>query len=114
MNYLAIIQSSLIYFFGNLIVWFQLNGQFKWEYWKDNVLVIGLLGVPISIAFWYATKLSYIGFDGVLWPGRLIAFGLSMISFTMCTWIFLVETLTLKTIISLILAIIIVLIQLVK
>ena len=104
----------LIYGIGNLIVWFQLNGQFKWDFWKDNLWLVGLMGIPISLAFFYATKLSYTGFDGLLWPGRLIAFGVSMTSFSLCTWYFLGEALTLKTIISVILAVVIVLLQLIK
>ena len=99
---------------AHILTFFQLNGQFRWDFWKDNLWMVGLLGIPISLAFWYATKLSYVGFDGILWPGRLMAFGLSMISFSICTWFFLGETLTLKTIISLFLAVIIVLLQLVK
>ena len=50
----------LLFLIGQTMVWFQLNGQFKWDYWKDNLWVVGLLGIPISLAFWYATKLSYI------------------------------------------------------
>ena len=103
----------VIYGIGNLIVWFQLNGQFKWEWWKDNLWFVGLLGVPISLAFFYATKLSYTGFAGLLWPGRLLAFGVSMLSFTVCTWYFLGETMTLKSIVSMILAFVIILLQLI-
>ena len=63
--------------------------------------------------FFKATRLSYIAFDGVLWPGRLIAFGISIIVFTMLTWVLLGEAITMKTFVSLILSIIIVLVQII-
>ena len=107
----ALIYSIIIYVLGNALVWYQLNGQFKWEYWKENVWMVGLLGIPISLAFFYATKLSYNAFDGLVWPGRLIAFGISIILFTFLTWNHLGETLTINTVISLILDFIIVLLQ---
>ena len=99
-----VIWGMIIYGIGNLIVWFQLNGQFKWDFWKDNIVLVGLMGIPISVAFFYATKLSYTGFDGMLWPGRLVAFGVSMMSFTFCTWYFLGEGLSTKTLASLLIA----------
>mgnify|MGYP004409587871 CR=1 FL=1 len=103
-----------IYAIGNLAVWFQMNAQFKWEFWKDNWILAGVLGIPISIGFYYATKLSYSGFGGVLWPGRLVAFLIIMTIFSTFTYMFLGESLTLRTVISLILSIVIVLLQLVK
>jgi hypothetical protein len=112
--YKDILMCMVIYGIGNLVVWFQLNGQFKWDFWKDNIVVVGLMGIPISIAFFYATKLSYTGFDGLLWPGRLVAFGISMVSFTFCTWYFLGEVMTLRSIASMILAFVIILLQLIK
>ena len=35
----------LIYGIGNLIVWLQLNGQFKWDFLKDNLW----LGIPVAV-----------------------------------------------------------------
>ena len=49
--------------------------------------------------------------DGMLWPGRLISFGGGIIVFTVLTYIIMGESITLKTIISLILACILVSIQ---
>tara|TARA_B100001758_G_C18415468_1_gene619175 strand:- start:4791 stop:5135 length:345 start_codon:yes stop_codon:yes gene_type:complete len=109
-----IILCMVIYAIGNLAVWFQMNAQFKWDFWKDNWVLAAALGVPISVGFYYATKLSYSGFGGVLWPGRLVAFGISMIIFTVCTYFYLGESLTLRTVLSLVLSIVIVLLQLVK
>ena len=56
-------------------------------------------------------KRVFIAFDGVLWPGRLLGFATGIFSFAACTNIFMGEGLTNKTIISLILSLVLVLIQ---
>ena len=70
------------------------------------------MGVPISYLFWIATKWGYQGF-GALWPVRFLGFATSMMTFPIMTWLYLGETLTLKSMISLGLAIIIMLLQLI-
>lgn len=107
-----ILISMLILFLGNLVVWFQLNAQFKWEWFKEHWIMLSLFGAPISAVFYWATRFSYIGFNELLWPGRLIAFGISMITFPIFTWLLLNEGMTIKTIVSMILALIIIIIQL--
>jgi len=73
--------------------------------------LMSLLGVPISLLFWYATKIGYIGF-GNLWAVRFMGFATSMLTFPVMTWLYLGEAITLKTIITILLAIIIMILQL--
>jgi hypothetical protein len=73
---------------------------------------MSLMGVPISMLFWYTTKFGYEGF-GALWPVRFMGFAISMLTFPLMTWLYLGETITLKTLITIILAIIIMLLQLI-
>jgi hypothetical protein len=73
---------------------------------------MSLMGVPISMLFWYTTKFGYEGF-GALWPVRFMGFATSMLTFPLMTWLYLGETITLKTLITIILAIIIMLLQLI-
>ena len=101
----------LILLFIQIIIWFQLNGQVKWDWFKDNYFLMSLLGIPISILFWYCTKWGYVGF-GNLWSVRFMGFATSMISFPIMTWLYLGETISLKTFLSLGLAVIIMLLQL--
>ena len=68
--------------------------------------------MPISYALLYSTKYGYIGF-GELWPIRFLGFATGMITFPIITWIVLGEGLTLKTGISLGLAVIIMLLQMI-
>jgi hypothetical protein len=69
-----------------------------------------MLGVPISYGFWYCTKIGYEGF-GALWPVRFMGFATSMLTFPFLTYYMLGEPLTLKTIITIILSIVIMIVQ---
>lgn len=70
------------------------------------------MGLPISYILIYASKYIVAGFDGLLWPGRLVGFSTGMIIMAALTYIHLNEGITLKTGITLSLAFIIVVIQL--
>ena len=101
----------LILFFTQIVIWFQLNAQVKWDWFKDNYLLMALLGTPISYALMYSTKYGYLGF-GNLWSIRLLGFAVGIISFPFITYLVLGEGVTLKTGLSLGLAVIIMLLQL--
>ena len=73
---------------------------------------MSLLGVPISYALLYSTKYGFEGF-GELWPIRLLGFAVGMITFPIITWIVIGAGSTLKTLISLMLAAIIMILQLI-
>ena len=95
---------------GQIFSFIQLQGQMKWGFAKDNPFVMALMGVPISLVFIYCTKLFNEHF-GVNWPGRLIGQSIGVIMFTIMSWVLFRETLTIKTVVCLMLAFIIVFIQ---
>ena len=97
---------------ANVVVWFQLNGQLKWDWWKDHVWAVCLMGIPISYVFWYCTKIGYEGF-GALWPVRFMGFATSMITFPILTYFYLGETIGLKTAVTILLSVAIMVIQLI-
>ena len=99
-------------FILQVIIWFQLNGQLKWSWFKDNYLLMSLLGMPISYGLLNATKYGFQGF-GELWPIRLMGFATGMISFPFITYWILGEGITLKTGVSILLAVVIMLLQLI-
>ena len=68
--------------------------------------------MPITALFWYATKIGYEGF-GNLWSVRFLGFATSMISFPIMTWLYLGEVITIKTIITILLALVIMLLQII-
>ena len=102
----------LILLFIQIVIWFQLNGQIKWDWFKDNYFLMSILGIPISYALLYSTKFGFEGF-GELWPIRLLGFAVGMITFPFITYFVLGEGITLKTGISILLATVILLLQLI-
>tara|TARA_R100001594_G_scaffold8882_1_gene22248 strand:- start:156 stop:500 length:345 start_codon:yes stop_codon:yes gene_type:complete len=102
-----------IFLLNNILIWYQLNSQLVWDWAKGtkSMWIMSLLGIPISLLFWYATKIGYVGF-GNLWAVRFMGFATSMISFPIMTWLYLGETITLKTLVTILLAFIIMLLQL--
>ena len=108
-----IVYTVLLFLVCNILVWFQLNSQLVWKWaegWK-SMWLMSLLGIPISLMFWWATKIGYEGF-GSLWQIRLLGFAVSMFTFPVMTWLYLGEIITLKIGISILLAIIIMILQL--
>ena len=106
-----ILITILILFASQIVIWFQLNGQLVSQWCKDHPWILSFLGIPISYVFIIGTQYGYQAFDNVLWAQRLIGFGLGILCFTFCTYYFLGEGITTKTIVSLILALTLVLIQ---
>ena len=101
----------LMYFITHIIIWFQVNGQFVWPWAKANPWLMSALGLPISYVLIIATKYIVAGFDGLLWPGRLVGFGTGMIVMAILTWCILGEGISTKTLVSLALATTLVFIQ---
>ena len=104
--YIAIILSIL----GNVIAWFHMNAQFKWE-WAKSFWWVLIGGIPISFLFFYGTRFSYEHFQQY-WAVRPIGFGIATITFAVMTALVLGEVPTPRIIISLILACIILYINL--
>lgn len=103
MNQLTL--AIVLFTLGQSLIWIQTNGQFLWKWFDKNPLLLSVMfGSLISYIFIIATKLIVVHFEGLLWPGRFIAFGTGMISFVVLTWFFMGEGITTKTAISLVLA----------
>ena len=107
----ALVLCLIIFFVVQVITWFQLNGQFFSPWFKNNVFLLCLMGIPISWLYIEATRMGFIAFDGVIWPGRLLGFAMGILTFAICANMFMGEGLNTKTIISLILATILTFIQ---
>ena len=114
MNVKYILITIATFIFTNVIIWYQLNSQLVWGWAKGtkSMWLMALLGIPISLLLWLGTKWGYIGF-GNLWSVRFLGFASSMITFPIMTYFYLGEPMTIKIIITVILAIIIMLLQLI-
>tara|TARA_A100001201_G_scaffold136858_1_gene126237 strand:- start:511 stop:855 length:345 start_codon:yes stop_codon:yes gene_type:complete len=102
----------LCFALGQTMIWYQTNGQFKWKWFAENPILLALMfGAVISYTYILGTKYIVEHFEGLLWPGRLIGFGIGAICFGILTYIYMGEGITAKTAVSLILAITLVSIQ---
>lgn len=107
---MRIFYALLLATIAQIISFVQLQGQLVWKFPKENPYVMMLLGLPISLIFIKTTKIFNQHFDAN-WPGRLIGFGLGIIIFTIMSWLVFKEVPTSKTIVCLVLAFTIVLLQ---
>ena len=113
MNVKYIVISTFVFIISQILIWYQLNSQLVWK-WAEgykSMLWMSLLGIPISLLMWLCTKWGYIGF-GSLWAVRFVGFATSMLIFPIMTYWYLGEPMTLKVIITMLLAIIILILQL--
>lgn len=97
---------------AQVLTFLQLQGQMKWEWFKNHYWITVLMGIPISMLFMYSVKHLVSAFNGEMWPSRLIGFSVGTVVFTIMSLKLFNEPLTTKTIICLLLALIILGIQL--
>ena len=111
MNISSLIYGVLLFFGAHIITWFQLNGQFKWDWFKEHEWVMALVGIPISFLYIWGTKYTVEGMGGLLWPTRFIGFGVGIIIYAILVSYFFSEGFNIKTIISILLSVILICIQ---
>jgi len=104
MNTKLLLYGMLIFLVGHVCVWFQLNGQFLWKFFKENTFLLALVGIPISYLYILGTKLTVESFGGLLWPTRFVGFGIGIMVYAFLVGVFFKEGITLKTFISLLLS----------
>ena len=103
----------LIFAVSQVLVWFQLNGQFFNDWFKNNTFILALMGIPISYLYIYGTNYGVKAFNGLLWPQRFIGFSIGIVIFALLSYTVMNETINLKTLLSLILSFLIILVQII-
>jgi len=106
-----ILAAIILFTIGQAMIWFQTNGQFIWPWAKEHPWIMAMCGLPISYLLIIATKYIVAGFDGLLWPGRLVGFGTGMVVMAILTYCYMGEGINTKTLVSLFLATTLVFIQ---
>ena len=96
---------------ANILNFIQIQGQFKYH-WKPTNFLIASLGIPISYCYIFAIKYLVEEFNGKMWPSRLLSFAVGILIFSAMTKWWFNESPDLKSAISLILALAIVLLRL--
>ena len=97
---------------AQVLTFFQLQGQLKYEVLKNNVWFLVIMGMPISFLFMQSVKNFVLAYDGQIWPSRLLGFGLGVIIFSIMSILLFKEPFTAKTGTCLFLGLCIILIQL--
>ena len=106
-----ILYGMLFFALGHLGAFLQLNGQFKWDWFKNNEWVIAACGFILSFFYIWGTKYTVAGMDGLLWPTRFIGFGIGIIIYAILVSYFFGEGFTTKTLVSIVLSIFLIAIQ---
>jgi len=109
----AIIIGLVLFVFGQIFAWYQFNSQFVWEWAKKSpILSVLVFGIPMGLCFIYGTRYIY-STTNQLWTVRFMGFGVSVVAFTVLTYLHMQESpFTFKTIISFFLSMLIIGIQL--
>jgi hypothetical protein len=107
-----LVKAILANFVASILAFFQLQGHYVWPNlnFLKSMWWVYLTSMIIAPLFFYSTKWSFEHF-GAFWNMRLAGFGVGTFVFGVMTWMLLAEIPTLKTIICLLLAIAIILIQ---
>ena len=67
---------------AQILTFVQLQGQFRWEWFKQHPWTVSLMGVPISFLYIMSVKYMVSHFEGELWPSRLMGFSIGAIVFS--------------------------------
>ena len=59
---------------AQILTFFQLQGQMKYEWFKNNYWLVVLMGIPVSMLFMFSVKNMVMAYGGQMWPSRLIGF----------------------------------------
>lgn len=97
---------------ANTVIWFATNGQFFNKWISDNKHLTALIAGPI-ITFMciISTKHYYKAFDELIWPGRMISFASGTVVMAVFAYCIMNEPMNFKTMVSLMLCILILIVQ---
>ena len=109
--YNKLIIALILLTIGQILAYFQLQGQFMSNWFKNNPLIVSFSGLPISYILIKSTQYCSESFNGQVWPGRLIGFSIGAIVFALLSKFLMSEELNTKTVVCLGLASLILIIQ---
>jgi len=105
--------SFLIYCLAQILVWFQIYGPLKIDVIKNNTWAVYSMSIPITYLFTLGTKHIVKLSNGLTWESRFIQFGAGILIFAAMSYVFNDEGLSIKTITSIILITIVIIIQII-
>ena len=96
---------------GQILSFMQLQGSIKYGWTEKYFWIILLVGVPNTWFYMQSVNHFISAFDGSIWESRILGFSIGVIVFATMGWLLFNETMTMKTGVSLILGLCIMLIQ---
>jgi hypothetical protein len=112
MNTKLLLLGFIYFIIGQIVIWFQSHLQFISNWSKEHPFLVAVPGIAVSYVSILATRNLAEAFDGLVWPSRLIGFSIGIILFSALTWMLLGEKIEMKSLVCVILAFCILLIQL--
>jgi hypothetical protein len=96
---------------AQILTYLQLQGNIRWNWYQKYPIVIYAMSIPMTFLYIKSVEYFVYAFNGQVYPSRLIGFSVGIIVFSIMTEIFFREPITYKTIVTILLAMLIVLIQ---
>lgn len=112
MDYYKIFLGIFFGVIGQVGTFLQLQGSYKFGWYDKYKWIVILVSLPLGYIYMKSVKYFIEGFNGEIWPSRLIGFGVGVIIFTLMSHYIFREPLNLKNVICLFLGFCIVLVQL--
>jgi multidrug transporter EmrE-like cation transporter len=112
MSLSKVLIATIVMILGQIGSFMQLQGAIKYGWYEKYMWIILLSSVPISYLYIVAVRMYVDGFEGQIWPSRLIGFALGIMVFTIMSILLFNEHMTTKNAICLVLSFSVVLIQL--
>jgi len=113
MDLTKIVYGILLGILGQTGSFFQLQVAYRYGWDKQYLWLILLSSIPTTWLYMKSVKFFIEGFDGLIYPSRLLGFGVGISVFVTLSWIMFKEPMGLKHIISIMLAVLIILVQII-
>ncbi len=110
-NLSLLLIGAILFLLSHILIFYQINGQFIWEIFQKNIILVSVAGIGISYILIQATKFTVEGFNGLLWPTRFLAFGIGMLVYALLVNYHFSEAITPKVGVSLLLSLILIAVQ---
>lgn len=96
---------------AQVLTYIQLQGNIRWNLYQKYPIIIYGLSIPMTYLYVKSVSAFVEAFNGQVWPSRLIGFAIGMVVFTILTELFFKEPITTKTLITIALSVMIILVQ---
>ena len=97
---------------AQISTFYQLQGPLKYPWMRENIWVLWLCGIPISYFYMTSVRNLVMAFNGEIWPSRMIGFVIGVFVFSVLSITLFGEPMKPKTVVCLLLAGLILIIQL--